>query len=62
MGMQQTSLQLADLTTEVHTQDVVSEPIQVLTLSEKVALAIKAIKAQVLAGRHLSCAFSGGKL
>ncbi|HCF2991469.1 phosphoadenosine phosphosulfate reductase family protein [Pseudomonas aeruginosa] len=61
MGMQQTSLQLADLTTEVHTQDVVSEPIQVLTLSEKVALAIKAIKAQVLAGRHLSCAFSGGK-
>jgi len=62
MGMQQTSLQLADLTTEVQTQDAVSGPIQELTFSEKVAIAVQAVKAQVLAGRHLSVAWSGGKL
>lgn len=61
MGMQQTSLQLADLTNPVQAQAVVSGPIQELTLTEKVAIAVEAVKAQVLAGRHLSVAWSGGK-
>jgi 3'-phosphoadenosine 5'-phosphosulfate sulfotransferase (PAPS reductase)/FAD synthetase len=61
MGMQQTSLQLADLTNPVQAQAVVSGPIQELTLTEKVAIAVEAVKAQILAGRHPSVAWSGGK-
>lgn len=61
MGMQQTSLQLADLTNPVQSQAVVSGPIQELTLIEKVAIAVEAVKAQILAGRHCSVAWSGGK-
>jgi hypothetical protein len=57
MGMQQTSLQLADLTNPVQAQAVVSGPIQELTLTEKVAIAVDAVKAQVLAGRHCSVAY-----
>ncbi|HBP1602256.1 TPA: phosphoadenosine phosphosulfate reductase family protein [Pseudomonas aeruginosa] len=61
MGMQQTSLQLADLTNPVQAQAIVSGPIQELTLTEKVAIAVEAVKAQILAGRHPSVAWSGGK-
>lgn len=61
MGMQQTSLQLADLTNPVQAQAVVSGPIQELTLTEKVAIAVEAVKAQILAGRHPSVAWSGGR-
>lgn len=61
MGMQQTTIELIDVTTQVAVHEVAPAPVQQLNLTAKVALAVKAIKAQVLAGRHLSCAFSGGK-
>ena len=60
MGIQQT-IQLLDVTSPVATHEVVPAPVQILSLSEKVAIAVKAIKAQVMAGRYLSLAFSAGK-
>lgn len=59
MGSQQTTLAL-DLSASAEITQV-KLPEKELPLMEKVAIAISAIKAQVLAGRHLSVAWSGGK-
>lgn len=60
MGMQQT-IALLDVTETVTFENAAPAPILELSMMEKVAIAVQAIKAQVLAGRHLSVAWSGGK-
>jgi len=62
MGMQQTTL-ILDTASEVEAKMLSPSavPASALPLDEKVAIAITAIKAQVLAGRHLAVAWSGGK-
>ncbi|PWD01983.1 phosphoadenosine phosphosulfate reductase family protein [Pseudomonas amygdali] len=60
MGMQQT-IALLDVTENVTFENAATAPILELSMMEKVAIAVQAIKAQVLAGRHLSVAWSGGK-
>jgi 3'-phosphoadenosine 5'-phosphosulfate sulfotransferase (PAPS reductase)/FAD synthetase len=60
MGMQQT-IDLFDITETVISEIVAPAPALALSMMEKVAIAVQAIKAQVLAGRHLSVAWSGGK-
>lgn len=61
MGMQQTTINLVDVTDLGAVQTCAPAPAAMLSLDEKVANAITAIKAQVLAGRHLCSAWSGGK-
>lgn len=63
MGMQQTTL-ILDTASEVEAKMLSPSavPASALPLDEKVAIAITAIKAQVLAGRHLAVAWSGGKV
>lgn len=60
MGMQQT-IALLDVTETVAFENAAPAPVLELSMMEKVAIAVRAIKAQVLAGRHLSVAWSGGK-
>lgn len=60
MGIQQT-IQLTDVTEQAAFVNAAPAPVVELSMMEKVAIAVAAIKAQVLAGRHLSCAWSGGK-
>lgn len=60
MGMQQT-IALLDVTEAVAFENAAPAPVLELSMMEKVAIAVRAIKAQVLAGRHLSVAWSGGK-
>lgn len=60
MGMQQT-IALLDISEPVAFENAAPAPVVELSLEEKIALAVRAIKAQVLAGRHLSVAWSGGK-
>lgn len=60
MGMQQT-IALLDISEPVAFENAAPAPFVELSLEEKVAQAVRAIKAQVLAGRHLSVAWSGGK-
>lgn len=60
MGMQAT-LALFDVTPLAQAVELVPVAANPLTMLEKVAVAVSAIKAQVLAGRHLSVAWSGGK-
>jgi len=61
MGMQQTTIALLDVTENVTFANAAPAPVMALSMMEKVAIAVQAIKAQVLAGRHLSIAWSGGK-
>lgn len=61
MGMQQTTIALLDVTENVTFENAAPAPVLELSMMEKVAIAVQAIKAQVLAGRHLSIAWSGGK-
>lgn len=60
MGIQQT-IELLDVTETASIENASSAPALELSMMEKVAIAVKAIKAQVLAGRHLSVCWSGGK-
>lgn len=60
MGMQAT-LALFDVTPLAQAVELVPVAANPLTMLEKVAVSVSAIKAQVLAGRHLSVAWSGGK-
>lgn len=61
MGMQQTTIDLVDVTEEGAVQTFAPAPVAELSRSEKVAIAIAAIKAQVLAGRYPVVMWSGGK-
>lgn len=61
MGMQQTTIALFDVTDNGGVQTVTPAPVVELSRSEKVAIAIAAIKAQVLAGRYPVAMWSGGK-
>jgi len=61
MGMQQTTIVLFDVTDNGGVQTVTPAPVVELSRSEKVAIAIAAIKAQVLAGRYPVAMWSGGK-
>lgn len=61
MGMQQTTLALVDITENNDVRKISPAPIAEVTLNEKVAIAIAAIKAQVHAGRHCCVGYSGGK-
>lgn len=61
MGMQQTTIALVEVTDQGAVQTVTPTPVVEMSRIEKVAIAIAAIKAQVIAGRHLSCMWSGGK-
>ncbi|HDS1721758.1 phosphoadenosine phosphosulfate reductase family protein [Pseudomonas putida] len=60
MGMQQT-IALLDVTETATFTNAAPAPVVELSMMEKVVIAVQAIKAQVLAGRHLSVAWSGGK-
>lgn len=60
MGMQQT-IALLDVTETATFTNAAPAPVLDMSMDEKVAIAVQAIKAQVLAGRHLSVAWSGGK-
>ncbi|NVL49836.1 hypothetical protein F2S72_08800 [Pseudomonas syringae pv. actinidiae] len=61
MGMQQTTLALTDITDEGAVNAFNPAPVVEMNRSEKVAIAISAIKAQVLQRRHLAIMWSGGK-
>jgi 3'-phosphoadenosine 5'-phosphosulfate sulfotransferase (PAPS reductase)/FAD synthetase len=61
MGMQQTTIALVDVTHQGAVQTITPAPVVEMTRNEKVAVAIAAIKAQVLAGRYVSVMWSGGK-
>ena len=61
MGMQQTTIALTDVTDHGAVQTVTPVQVAEMSRSEKVAIAITAIKAQVLAGRYPVCMWSGGK-
>ena len=61
MGMQQTTIALTDVTDHGAVQTVTPVQVAEMSRSEKVAIAIAAIKAQVLAGRTVSVMWSGGK-
>lgn len=61
MGMQQTTIDLVDATELGAVQTFAPAPVVELGRSEKVAIAITAIKAQVTAGRYPICMWSGGK-
>lgn len=61
MGMQQTTIELLDVSENGCAQTITPTPAVELSLNEKVTIAIAAIKAQVLAGRFPVCMWSGGK-
>lgn len=61
MGMQQTTIDLVDVTELGAVQTFAPAPVMELSLNEKVVIAVEAVKAQILAGRHITCAYSGGK-
>lgn len=61
MGMQQTTIALFDVTDHGAVQTVTPARVVEMSRSEKVAVAIEAIRAQVLAGRYPAVMWSGGK-
>ncbi|MFL1449152.1 hypothetical protein ACI77O_12225 [Pseudomonas tritici] len=59
MGTQQITIALEDITEQAVFHN--AAPMKQLTMMQKAGVAVVAIKAQVMAGRHICCAWSGGK-
>ncbi|WP_236467908.1 phosphoadenosine phosphosulfate reductase family protein [Pseudomonas syringae] len=60
MGVQQT-IQLVDVTDPSAVQIITPAPVVEMPLNEKVSIAVKAIKLQILTGKNLCAMWSGGK-